>query len=117
VKSTICLVEDEMLLRETTREDLEDLGYEVIAAVTCEEAWTLLSEGTKVHCLLTDIRTPGPIDGWELARRARELRPELGVIYVSGYSGGEARPVNGGIFLPKPYHLRDLERALANLAG
>ncbi|BEV00037.1 response regulator [Novosphingobium olei] len=113
--STICLVEDEPLLRAMTQADLEDLGFDVIAANTCEEAWTIISSGTPLHCLLTDIRTPGAIDGWELARLTRDMRPQIGVIYVSGYAGNETKPVAGSIFLSKPYLCRDLEQALATL--
>jgi len=110
--STICLVEDEILLREMTQADLEDLGFEVISAASCEEAWEMIVSGKEFSCLVTDIRTPGAVDGWELARRTRELRPEIAVIYISGYSRSEAPPVAGAVFLPKPYLCSDLEQAL-----
>lgn len=113
--STICLVEDELLLRAMSQADLEDIGFEVIPVTTCQEAWQLIGSGTRIDCLLTDIRTPGPMDGWQLARQSRDLVPELPVIYVSGYSGSETHPVPGSIFLTKPYRLADLEEALSAL--
>lgn len=115
MRSKICLVEDEPLLRAMTQADLEDLGFEVVPATTCEEAWGLITSGNPFGCLVTDIRTPGPIDGWELARRTRDVAPQMRVIYVSGYPGAEAQPVEGSIFLSKPYLCRELEQALERL--
>jgi CheY-like chemotaxis protein len=113
--ATILLVEDEPLLREMTREDLEDLGYVAICAGDCEDAWPKLKAERTIELLITDIRMPGDCDGWELARRARALRPDLAVIYISGYSADQPQPVPGGIFVKKPYRLRDIEQALAQL--
>ena len=111
----ILLVEDEALLREMTQEDLEDLGFRVIAAANADEALQVLEAGTEVAALFTDIRMPGPHDGWELARRARALRPGLPVLYASGYSGEGPQPVAGSIFLHKPYRLSEIENALRQL--
>ena len=115
MRATILLVEDEPLLREMTRVDLEDLGHFAVCSVDCEEASALLMGEQMVDALITDIRMPGECDGWELARRARALRPNLPVIYISGYSAEQPQPVPGGIFLKKPYRLRDIEQALAEL--
>jgi CheY-like chemotaxis protein len=115
VKSKICLVEDELLLREVIQADLEDIGFEVVSIGTCEEAWQVISSGVSFQCLVTDIRTPGAIDGWELARRIRECRPEIAVIYVSGYSGSGGRSVSGAQFLNKPFVFHELLEALARL--
>lgn len=113
--ATICLVEDEVLLREMTQADLEDLGFDVLSVSTCEEAWQIMSAGRTFACLVTDIRTPGAIDGWELARRTRERSPDTPVIYVSGYPGGEPQLVAGAIFLPKPYLHHELSGALERI--
>lgn len=115
-KPMILLVEDEPLLREMTRTDLEDLGFPAICARDSDEALRELASDAPIGILITDIRMPGECDGWELARRARLLRPELGVIYISGYSNDEPQPVAGSVFLKKPYRLGEVENALAQLA-
>jgi len=115
VKPTILLVEDELLLREMTALDLEDLGYRALCAQDGGHAWKQLTSGVPIGVLITDIRMPGDCDGWELARRARALRPDLPVIYISGYSADAPQPVPGSIFLKKPYRLEEVQRALAQL--
>jgi CheY-like chemotaxis protein len=113
MKMVILLVEDEFLLREVTKGDLADLGYCTVCAKDAEEAFQALESDERIGIMITDIRMPGNWDGWELARRARVLRPDLSVIYVSGYSADEPQPVPGSIFIKKPYRLEEIERALA----
>lgn len=108
----VLLVEDEILLREATSEDLRDLGYDPVCAGRADEAWEILKNDTPLDALITDIRMPGEWDGWELARQARALRPTLGVIYVSGYSEAQHQPVEGGIYLKKPYRFAEIRAAL-----
>lgn len=108
-------MEDEALLLEMTKDDLEDLGFTVICAANADEALRVLETGTPVSALFTDIRMPGPYDGWELARRARDLRPGLPVLYASGFSGEGPQPVAGSVFLHKPYRLSEVEEALGRL--
>jgi CheY-like chemotaxis protein len=115
VKPTALLVEDEFLLREATRDDLEELGLSVVCARDCDEGWDLLNTADEIQVLVTDIRTPGQRDGWVLAGQARELRPTLCVIYVSGYSADQPQPVPGAIFLKKPYRFQELRAALVDL--
>lgn len=113
----VLLVEDEILLREATREDLCDLGYDPVCASRADEAWEILKNDTPLDALITDIRMPGDWDGWELARQARALRPKLGVIYVSGYSDAQAQPVEGAVYLKKPYRFDDIRVALEQVAA
>ncbi len=115
MKPKILLVEDEPLLREMTREDLRDLGYSAICARNAPEGWDVLQHEESIGVLITDIRMPGEFDGWELARRARNQLPSLGIIYISGYSGEEQQLAAGGVFLKKPYRLPDMERALSEV--
>ncbi len=112
MKPTILLVEDEPLLREMTKSDLEDLGYSTICTRDADEALAVLGADYRPDVLITDIRMPGSCDGWKLARRAREFCPDLFVIYISGYSADEPQPVPGSIFLKKPYRFREVEDAL-----
>jgi len=109
---TILLVEDEFLLREMAREDLEDLGHVAHCAEDYDKAIAALDGDAAFDVLITDIRIPGMADGWELARVARARCPNLGVIYISGYSSDLPQLVEGGIFLKKPYRLAEMEQAL-----
>lgn len=115
--AAILLVEDEFLLREATCEDLRELGYEPICASRADEAWEVLASETAICGLITDIRMPGEWDGWELARQARTVRPDLGVVYVSGFSDVEIQPVPGGVFLKKPYRFDDIRDALQRVGA
>ncbi len=112
---TVLLVEDEALLLEVARADLEDMGYETVCASDGERALEVLQNADPLDALITDIRMPGELDGWHLAMRARELIPGLPVIYVSGYSPDQMRPVAGSVFLKKPYRFGDLQQALAEV--
>jgi CheY-like chemotaxis protein len=112
---TVLLVEDEPLLREVTSEDLQDLGFETICARDADQALEYLDSEQSLAALITDIRMPGAVDGLGLAKRARELRPELPVIYLSGYSDNGDEPVEAAQFVRKPYRIGDIEQALKNL--
>ena len=83
---TILVVEDDPALRELTRRILADLGYRVIAAEGGEAALAV-AEGEKgeIHLLLTDLVMPR-MNGVEVAKRLRERRPGLRVLYTSGYA-------------------------------
>ena len=88
---TILLVEDEMEVRKLTHMFLQRNGYRVLDAFNGVEALKCWAEHRKtVDLLLTDLVMPGGLDGQELARRLRQERPELRVIYFSGYSANTA---------------------------
>src|SRR4029077_16283058 len=83
---TILIVEDEAALRELARELLDASGYKVIEAEGGEKAIELVERSeTPIDLLLTDVVMPG-MGGKQLAKRLTELRPELRVLYMSGYT-------------------------------
>jgi PAS domain S-box-containing protein len=98
----ILLVEDEPQLRRGTRRALERHGYRVVEADSGVDALRLWPEvGDKVSLLLTDVVMPGGIDGFALAAHLRASKPNLAVIFASGYTkGGKAK--DGDRFLQKP---------------
>jgi CheY-like chemotaxis protein len=99
----LLVVEDEALVRELIVLELEDAGYAVVEAEDGPTALRLLEEHGDIALLFTDIRLPGGLTGWDIAERARALRPGLPVIYTTGYSNDELRLVAGAHFLKKPY--------------
>lgn len=84
---TILIAEDEPVLTMMLTDVLESLGYNVVAAGSGQQAMLLVEAGEAFDLLLTDVVMPGKIGGFELARRVRDLRPNMPVIYTSGYTG------------------------------
>jgi CheY-like chemotaxis protein len=106
----ILFVEDDPLIRELVVEALHDEGFHVIEASDGEEALDWCKQRV-ADVLVTDIQLPGRIDGWQIAERCREHDPELPVIYATGFSPVEARPVPGSMSLQKPYRPEQIVRA------
>ncbi|HEY8381282.1 MAG TPA: PAS domain-containing protein [Microvirga sp.] len=107
------LVDDEDLVRMSTADMLTDLGYGVVEAGSAEEALRLLGEGLAPDLLVTDHLMPG-MNGAELARQVRLLRPDLPVLIVSGYAqvDGIAPDLPR---LTKPFRNAELAASLAAL--
>ena len=105
-RSRVLLVEDEFLLADMVAEVLGEHGFEVFTVANAQDALRHLTGGAPCDILLTDIKLAGSVDGTVLARLARELRPNLPVVYASGsYRAiGELDAVSGAIFVPKPYN-------------
>ena len=111
----VLLVEDELLVREMAAEDLAEAGFEVTPASNGDEALAILRERADFDLLFTDIRMPGAIDGWELARQAREMISGLRVIYATGLGDAGDGLGQGECYVRKPYNLKDLRQALDSL--
>jgi len=102
------VVEDEPALRELVAQILTEYGYRVHVAAS---GWDALSiwetQQGQIDLLLTDVVMPQGLNGPDLADRLRCERPELKVVYTSGYSpevaGRDASLFEGPNFLPKPY--------------
>src|SRR5581483_7206884 len=76
-QANVLLVEDEPLISDVAAEALEEQGFVVATASNATDALRRLQAGSAVDILFTDINLPGGMDGATLARRARELRPDL----------------------------------------
>jgi DNA-binding NtrC family response regulator len=117
-RTTVLLVEDDFLLRTMSIETLGDFGYDVVDAANADEALALLTERPEIGLLMTDIRLPG-VGGVELAMQATRSRPDLRVLFASGY---EAKSITGvdsltvpTAFIAKPYKPEQLEVILRDL--
>ena len=109
---TVLLVEDEDGVRAFSARALRNKGYDVLEARSGDAALEVLGEAEKpIDLLITDVVMPR-IDGPTLVRQVRESRPDLKVIFISGYTEDAFRKrldQDAGIhFLPKPFSLKQL---------
>lgn len=106
-RETILLVEDEPVLRELVAKVLQEYDYRVLEAETGVQALKVWDEHQgKIDLLLTDMVMPGGVSGAELAQQLRQRKPDLRVIYSSGYSSeivGKNFSEHDPVFLAKPY--------------
>jgi CheY-like chemotaxis protein len=100
---TVLVVDDNKEVREVTILMLDSLGYCVLGAADAIEALTIINS-VRIDLLVSDVVMPG-IDGFELARRARALRPGLPIIVMSGYTAmpSEAPRTSEFPILRKPF--------------
>jgi len=112
----ILFVEDDALIREFVVEALREEGYDVIHAANGEEALAWFGR-RGVDVLVTDVKLPGSVDGWQIAERCREHDPKIPVIYATGFSPVAPRPVSGSLILPKPYRPEDIVGAVRQVAS
>lgn len=109
---SILLVDDEELVRLGTAEMLREMGHQVTQAAGGGEALARLAEGLEVDAIVTDYMMPR-MDGAEFAARVRARYPDLPVLVVTGYAGGD---LDIGIpQLAKPFRQADLAAALGRL--
>jgi DNA-binding response OmpR family regulator len=113
----IMVVEDDQVIQALVEESLTEAGFETAIAASGEEAVTLL-RGNRSYCraLVTAINLLGTMDGWEVAKQAREIDPTLPIVYMSG-AGDEwtSRGVPNSVLLPKPFAPAQLVTAIAQL--
>ncbi len=117
---TVLIVEDESAVRELAAEFLRSAGYSVVAAQDGNEALAIARDsGDPIDVLLTDIVMPG-IRGTELAEKLKRLRPQLKVVFMSGYldfTEGDGDVAAGSSFLQKPYSRESLVNKVAEVAA
>ncbi len=110
---TVLLVEDDNLIRSSTAEMLSELGHTVLEAADAKSALKAM-EGDRVDILVTDVGLPD-LSGVELARRALENRPGLGIVFATGDEAVSAeQDLQKAVLLVKPYAIQDLAQALAS---
>jgi DNA-binding NtrC family response regulator len=115
----ILVAEDEQVIRELLGATLEEDGYKVVLAESGEQAVALLENQKDARGLITDVRLGGKrkLTGWDVARHARELNPDMAVVYLSGDSGVDwaVQGVPKSVMVPKPFAMSQVSTALANL--
>lgn len=115
----LLIVDDEEIVLSFARDALEDAGYEIELAASASEALKRV-EREYFDFILTDIRMP-EIDGLELARRAREKIPSVGIIFMTGYANlntaKDAIKEGAYDYIMKPFELNELRQAVKNAVG
>jgi len=112
---TVLFAEDETPIRDSVAQFLSMSGFRVLKAEDGYEALRLLTQ-EDVDLLFTDIVMPG-LDGIELARRARRIRPNLKIMFVTGYSAKASEALHLGRVLYKPMRGHQLDAELRSFMG
>lgn len=126
MNKAILVVEDDDVVRMLTTEVLEEFGYQVLCAEDAEQALQTLASEARIDLLLTDVGLPG-MSGPDLARQALTLRPQLAVLFASGYVQGEQLGDLGGAdsvslkerceVIGKPFSLDQIRDKVAGMIG
>jgi PAS domain S-box-containing protein len=113
---TILVVEDDTLVRGYVLTQLHSLGYVTLDAANAAEALALIEAGHDFDLLFTDVIMPGAMNGRQLADAIQIRRPELKVLYTSGYTENaiihHGRLDSGVLLLAKPYRKSDLAKMI-----
>ncbi|WP_420849515.1 ATP-binding protein [Phenylobacterium deserti] len=110
----VLLVDDDHQVRATAAEMLRELGHEVVEAASGEEALQKVASGLSPDLLLVDYAMPG-MNGAQVADRVRQMRPQVQVLFATGYASGAALSQERaqGMVVEKPFSLDALRRALS----
>jgi CheY-like chemotaxis protein len=114
----ILVIEDDPPIQMVIEDALIEGGYEPAIAASGEEAVTLLKSGlVPYRALVTDIRLRGTMDGWEVARQAREIDPEFPVVYITAAHADQwaSQGVPNSVVITKPFATAQLVTAISNL--
>ena len=117
----VLVVEDELPIRMVIADVLSDLGYTVLEAGDGGSALKILEAGTLIDLLITDVGLPGGTNGRQLADTARQRRPDLKVLFITGYA--ESAAVRNGLIeegmqvMTKPFALEALAAKIQGILG
>ncbi len=121
-RMTVLVVEDNPSVRDVAAAMIEDMGYDVIIASTGAEGLHAIESRPEINLVLSDVIMAGGMNGPEMAQKALSVRPELKVLFMSGYAPGSLRQMqqelpNAIDLVNKPFTRNDLtekvKRALA----
>ena len=118
---TILIVDDEPSVRMLVTEVLEEHGYSGIEASDGPSGLRILESDAKIDLLITDVGLPGGLNGRQLADAARVSRPELKVLFITGYAEnaiiGSGQLAPGMRVLTKPFVMTSLAERIAEMIG
>jgi CheY-like chemotaxis protein len=111
-KRVVLIVEDDFLTRCTAAMYLRETGYRVIEAENVAEGISVLSSGTRVDFVFSDINMPGSLDGFGLAQWLAKQHPTVRILLTSGVHPEALAEATGLFFIAKPYHLDEVDRLI-----
>lgn len=113
----VLVVEDEPLIWMELEDALRDGGYSPVLSATGEDAVSRLEGANEMRALVTDVNLGAGMPGWDVARHARELFPDMPVVYVTSVSREEwsAQGVPKSILIQKPFAPAQLITAISQL--
>jgi CheY-like chemotaxis protein len=117
--ATILVVEDDPQVREMTRTILKEFGYRVLTAESDSQAlWVWERHQNEIELVIADLMIPNCATGLELARKLQEQKPQLRVLFTSGFSkdigGDDTEFLRKAPFLPKPYTALSLMQSVTS---
>ena len=120
-RETILVVDDNCAVRKSAVAQLQSLGYQTLEAGSGNEALAMIERQTSFDLLFTDVMMPGGMNGVELARAGRKVRPDLKVLLMSGFPGtlerNDLSELGNVKLLMKPYRRQELQDAVGAALG
>jgi PAS domain S-box-containing protein len=118
---TVLVVDDEPTVRMLITEVLEDLGYVAIEAADGSAGLKILESNTRLDLLITDVGLPGGMNGRQVADAGRALRPDLKVLFITGYAEnavmGSGQLGTGLEVMTKPFSMEALTTKISGMIG
>jgi DNA-binding response OmpR family regulator len=114
----LLLVEDEVLVQEMLATEFTDAGFELVMASNGNRALAELeADAARFKAIVTDVGLGKGPDGWDVARRARELVADMPVVYITGADGHDwsSKGVPDSVVIAKPFAPAQLSTAVATL--
>ena len=114
----VLIVEDDEAIQSLVEDALKESGFETAIAPTAEEAVTLLKgKVANYRALVTDINLKGRMNGWEVAKHAREIDPTFPIVYMTGAAANDwpSHGVPSSLLLQKPFAPAQLVTAVSQL--
>jgi CheY-like chemotaxis protein len=112
----VLVVEDEVLIRIDTAEELRQAGYRVLEASSADEALELLALGHEIDVIFSDVHMPGRLNGVDLLEVVTTRYPSVAVILTSATMLKRDGLVEGVDFIPKPYSLESVLKIIGRHA-
>jgi signal transduction histidine kinase len=117
--ATILVIDDESTIRMLIADQLEDMGHASMQGADGQSGLRILESAQHIDLLITDIGLPGAMNGRQLADAARDLRPDLKILFITGYSGDNTIPAAqlapGTHVLTKPFAMAALGARIQDL--
>lgn len=110
----VLVLDDEADIAEMVCDVLEEDGFDLVCMTSGDEALQRIGEEDKFDVVITDINLGGEVDGIDIARRAREVKPDATIIYTSGAAAKRVayEGIRGAAFIPKPFTASEISNAL-----